>query len=233
VTFQPLADGSALYLTRTHPLVAAYCDRVLGKALGPEGDDLFPRSGAIFTDAVNLRTAILLLRLRYILRERSDEFAEEVVLAAYQRQEGRPMWLQPWEQARELLEEARPVANMPQPERAEQVRWALDLLGRDDRWFDPVIAWRVGELQASNDRLRALTRAGSLQIGPHRPPDILGCYVLVPGGARRSGEHEGGVQRGRAATRGGPYGGGPYGGGPGEADPTRQALPAQHSGRTL
>jgi hypothetical protein len=43
---------------------------------------------------------------------------------------------------------------------------------------------RVKELQESHARLRKLTRAGTLAVSPHTPPDVLGCYVLVPIGRR-------------------------------------------------
>jgi hypothetical protein len=180
VTFDPLA-ANAVRLGRTHPIVSAYCDTVLGKALAPDGDPQLARCGAIFTDVVELRTAIVLLRLRYILRDRVEEYAEEVVLAAFRRQDGLPVWIQPWERARELLEIARPTGNMEPGERTDQVSWALDLLGSDPAWFEAVADWRSAQLQESNDRLRSLVRAGRLEIEAHAPPDVLGLYVLVPG----------------------------------------------------
>jgi superfamily II DNA or RNA helicase len=186
VAFDPLQKDSAIQLGRTHPIVATYCETVLGKALSPDGDARFARCGAIFTNAVEIRTAIALLRLRYILRDRAEEYAEEVVLAAFRRERGRPEWLEPWERARELLETARPAANMEPAERAGQVSWALDLLDANPDWAETVIAWRVAQLQESNDRLRSLVKTRKLEIEPHVPPDILGIYVLVPaGGAGR------------------------------------------------
>ena len=34
------------------------------------------------------------------------------------------------------------------------------------------------------DRLRQLMKARALTVDPHSPPDILGCFVLVPAGGR-------------------------------------------------
>ncbi|HEV7217178.1 MAG TPA: helicase-related protein, partial [Chloroflexota bacterium] len=85
VAFDQITDTAALVLGRTHPLVALSCDAILGRALAPEGDARFPRCGAIFTRAVQRRTIVALLRLRYLLRERAETFAEEVVLAAAER----------------------------------------------------------------------------------------------------------------------------------------------------
>jgi superfamily II DNA or RNA helicase len=168
-------------LGRTHPLVAAYCDAVLGAALATQPDDRFARSGAMLTDAVRLRTGVLLLRLRYLLRDAADELAEEIVLAAFERRAGAASWLEPLgEAAADLLAGARPVANLPPEERMEHVAWALDLLGRDPEWFRPLVEQRVDQLRDAHNRLRALVNASRLRVEPRTPPDILGCYVLVP-----------------------------------------------------
>jgi hypothetical protein len=45
-----------------------------------------------------------------------------------------------------------------------------------------LVSWRLHQLQESHQRLRRLVKAPKLSIQPHTPPDILGCYVLVPGG---------------------------------------------------
>ncbi len=169
-------------LGRTHPIVESYCNAVLGAALAPQPDRRFARCGAIVTNAVSGRTAIVLLRLRYLLHERSDGFAEEVVLAAFERREGAVVWLDPPnDRARLLLEEARPVVEMSQPERRDQVAWALRALDAGGEWWAPLVEARVRALQESHARLRSLVKAPRLTVQPHTPPDILGCYVLVPG----------------------------------------------------
>jgi hypothetical protein len=144
VTFDRLKDETAVYLGRTHPLIEAYCNEVLGQAFAPEPGELFARAGAIYTDAVRLRTCILLLRCRYLLKEQVEEFAEEIILAGFQRHEGRLVWLEPLDEAppRQLLEAARPVANMPAPERAAQLAWALDML-KDGEWFAPLVPGNI------------------------------------------------------------------------------------------
>src|SRR5262249_55029146 len=94
----------------------------------PQPDERFARSGAMFTSTVTVRTGVVLLRLRYLLREEVEEFAEEVVLAAFERKEGKLVWLEPLDRApRELLERATPTANMAPPERGRHV--ALDTDG--------------------------------------------------------------------------------------------------------
>ncbi len=69
VTFDRRADPQAEYIGRMHPVVAAFCDAVIGAALSPDPDERFARCGAMYTDAVQMRTCLLLLRARYLLNE--------------------------------------------------------------------------------------------------------------------------------------------------------------------
>lgn len=186
VTFDRLKEPNAIYLGRTHQIVATAANEVIGRAFAAEPDTRFTRCGAIITDTVRTRTVVLLLRLRYLLRETGDEFAEEVVVAGFEPREGLPAWLEPWDTvANDLLDHLRPIANMSQAERSEQVAWALGLLERTPDWYRPVVEWRVAQLQAGHARLRKLVKATPLKVEPHEPPDILGCYVLVPAGGSR------------------------------------------------
>ena len=181
VTFDRIKDKDALYLGRTQPLVARVCDAVLGEAFSPIGDERFARSGAMFTDAVTRWTALTLLRFRYRLVEATEEFAEEIVLAAFERGGGGPHWLEPYATAgRDLAERALPKANISREERTTHVDRALNLLRDDPNSFRPILTWRVAELDAAHKRLRALLKEKPLKIHPHLPPDILGCFVLVP-----------------------------------------------------
>lgn len=183
VSFEPVFDaGDSIVLTRTHPVVDAYCDVVLGRALAPHPDPHFARCSAMLTDAIAVRTVCVLLRVRYLLHDAVDEFAEEIVLAAFQRREGRVSWLEPWESGQALLAEARPMGNLEAEEQHAQIAWAIDFLQGDAGWYEPILTWRTDLLRDSNDRLRNLMRANRLRIEPHRPPDILGIYVLLPGG---------------------------------------------------
>lgn len=184
VAFDTPAPEGVVCLGRNHPVVLAYCDAFIGAALSPEPDEKFARCGAIYTDAVDIRTGLLLLRLRYMLREESDQFAEEVVVAAFRRHDGRLTWLEPLDSAAQRLLEAKPTANMPPQERQAHVAWALELLKGQDDWFAPVVESRVERLQESHNRLRRVVKKARLKVQPHVPPDILGCYVLVPTGGR-------------------------------------------------
>ena len=182
VTFSTMRDPVPV-LGRTHPAVAALCEAVLGQAFSTEPDALFARTGAMRTDAVRLRTVLVLLRLRYALEEEVEEFAEEVVLAAFERRDRRLHWLEPLETTgREIAAAARPVSNVSPSEKTEQIGWALDFLTGTPGWFKPIVTARVIELEGAHARLRKLTKTPRLKVQPHEPPDILGCFVLLPAG---------------------------------------------------
>jgi hypothetical protein len=181
VTFDRLEDDAALYLGRTSPLVARVCDAVLGEAFSLEGNERFARAGAMFTDAVATWTALMLLRFRYRLVEATEEFAEETVLAAFERGRSGLRWLEPYATAgRELGEKALPKANISREERTTNVERALGLVKNNSDWFRPILNWRVAELDTAHKRLRSLLKERQLKIHPHVPPDILGCFALIP-----------------------------------------------------
>ena len=176
-------------LGRNHPVVAVATDAVLARSL--EGQDpLFARAGAIVTPAVERRTAVLILRLRFLIRSsdagaENQQFAEEVVVAAFQSQGDDLRWLSDGPEngqanALRLLAESEPVANMSPSERSEHVRWALARLG--DGWDDEIIAQRAAALEDAHSRLRQAVPGRRVSVEPHRPPDIIGCYVLTPAG---------------------------------------------------
>ena len=99
--------------------------------------------------------------------------------------EGALNWIAPRESAVQLLADATPVANLSPDERAEHVRWAFALLERHEDWQRTIVDERVAALASAHERLREQARGRRLEVKPHAPPDVLGCFVLVPapGGA--------------------------------------------------
>jgi hypothetical protein len=114
------------------------------------------------------------------LIEATEQFAEEVVTAAFQRgATDNLQWLQPLqEKSLELLKNVTPTANMPVEDKKAHVHWALDML--KDNWFESLVSERARILEEAHSRLRKAVRTTPLKVVPHTPPDILGCYVLVP-----------------------------------------------------
>lgn len=105
---------------------------------------------------MDVRTAVLILRLRYLIRAESDQFAEEIVCAAFRRDAdgGGLRWLEPLDGAAlNLLQTAKPTAGMPNAERREQVEWALGMLESNAGWHKGIVAQRAAALADAHSRL--------------------------------------------------------------------------------
>jgi superfamily II DNA or RNA helicase len=184
VAFDGVAREGVTLIERNHSVVAVLTQAVLARALSGT-DDAISRCSAIYTEAVRARTAVILLRLRYLLEEAAQQFAEEVLVAAFRRAGEGIEWLRPFQpEALKLLSEARPAAtNVSPTEKQQQVAWALSMLEGD--WSHEIVEERKRALEESHARLRKMVKAHPLTVTPHTPPDILGCYVLVPTGGGR------------------------------------------------
>lgn len=181
VTFDRQKDESGIYLGRTHPLVEAVADAVVGEAFKPGETGVFSRAGAILTDVVGRTTTLLLLRFRYTFDDGAERFAEEVRVVGFDRDGGALRWLEPLKtRARELAEAARPVGNLDEADKRHHVDQALAQLRATPDWFRPLVDWRVQELEAAHARLRRIAKASKLRIKAHEPPDIMACCVLIP-----------------------------------------------------
>jgi hypothetical protein len=167
VTFNRLKHPDALYLGRAHPVVEATCHAVLAKAFDRKLDPFFARAGANFTPAVQRRTAVVLMRIRYIIREAVENFAEEVVLGALEQEGTHIRWLTPLAEAAKLIDAPLvPGVNMPNAERTSHVRWALDLLDSTTDAFATVLNERRAAIEESNNRLRGVIKQGKIQGYP-------------------------------------------------------------------
>lgn len=177
----------AAVLIRNHPFVVALSERVFGEAFRPEPDHKFARCGAAYTDAVKIRTAIALLRIRYRLtskRHKIDQFAEEVVTTGFSRDDKGLVWFPSNDKATlNLLEGIVPKGQITQQERHQQVSWALQMIEGAKSDLDRIAHERAKESEAAYARLREQIGGSQITVTPH-PPDILGIYVLLPGGGR-------------------------------------------------
>ncbi|HEY8424652.1 MAG TPA: hypothetical protein VIK73_01390, partial [Limnochordales bacterium] len=168
---------------RNHPWVEDLADRVLGEALAPEGRAGLARCGAIVTTAVERRTALVVLRLRFQIhqtRGRPDLYAEEVVLTGFAREGGRVRWLEPNSEEVRTLLEVRPSGNLPEATKRNQARWAMDTLEAEAGALDALARERAQRLAEAHNRLRQVVGGGRVTATAY-PPDVLAVYVLVPG----------------------------------------------------
>jgi superfamily II DNA or RNA helicase len=175
---------NAIVLGRNHPLVAFLADRILGRAFLRASEQDFARSGAAYTNAVKSRTVLTLLRVRYKLTRRgqSDQFAEEVVTAACETSDGKTVWKLPNDPiTTTLLEGATAVGNITPQDKQQRIENALKELRSDQGRLEAIAKDRAAELEATYERLKQTMGGGKVTVTPY-PPDLLGVYVLLPGG---------------------------------------------------
>lgn len=186
--FEPGPQRGVQLLTRTHPLVDGLARHLLEDALDPHGQGPARRCGAIRTHAVQVRTTLLLLRLRFHIlaqdRQRQSRplLAEDLLAAAFTGPADQAQWLD--EDAVEALFAAEPAGNIAHD-------LAQDLLSRSLARHHQLLPHlqalgheRGEQLRQSHTRVRRAARVEdkSLTVQTHAPPDILGIFLYLPAG---------------------------------------------------
>jgi superfamily II DNA or RNA helicase len=182
----PVAEGE-VYLSRTHPYVEGLAAYVGDTALDALEEAPAKRMGVIRTSAVQKRTTLLLLRLRFHITDALGRtgamLAEECQLVGFRGAPSAAEWLGA-EQVEALLA-ASPTASIG----PDQQRAALESILSDFEQVPPhledVARERAQSLAESHDRVRrAVSRSGGVaaKVVPELPVDVLGIYVYLPAG---------------------------------------------------
>lgn len=180
----PVPEGVS-YLNRTHPTVEALAAYVMNASMDPLLKGIARRCGVIYTQRVERRTTLILVRFRYYIittRNGIDNplLAEDCRLLGFSGAPERAEWLD--DDAAEKLILAEPAMNIS-PDRAAQ------FVARIIEGFDHLKAhlekeaYRRGEeLLDAHRRVRSATRMSGVKyrVEPHLPPDVLGIYVYLP-----------------------------------------------------
>lgn len=192
VTFQHSAPHGSLLLTRTHPMVRGLAAYVMEAALEPIAElgtrSPARRCGATFTHAVSERTTLLLLRLRFHILARQVDgnirelLAEEALLVAFTGPPASPSWLT--EAQAEALLDVEPSANMGDDQKRHMLSRILNQAQALNPHLEDLARTRGKALLEAHRRVR---KAGGLavrglDVQPHLPVDVLGVYLLMPGG---------------------------------------------------
>ena len=191
VSFDNAPRAGVLDIGRNSAIVEALTDKILKESLA-ERSSAFARCGAIYTNTVTRRTAVVILRLRYLLDEGGTQnYAEEVVTAAFERKSGKAEWLELYqmdtngearaETALFLLTDAKPSGNMATDEQSRHVEQMLAAMKKQQDWAAAIVEQRKAAIQAAHERVRVSTTGGKPIDIRANLPDIIGCFVLVPG----------------------------------------------------
>ncbi len=185
-TTPAVARGEAA-LVRTDPAIGAVASYVLDSAL--DANTLGPRParrcGVVTTDAVTIRTTLLLVRYRFHLTlpsRKGDQqlVAEDARLLAYEGLPSRARWLD--DDAAAALLAARASANTHEQRARNQISRDLDGLPDLAGHLSEYGTRLAAELDASHRRVRKANEeiVRGLKVVPQEPADVLGVYVYLP-----------------------------------------------------
>jgi hypothetical protein len=183
-------------LTRTHPIVEGVATHVLNAALDGDENAVASRCGAIFTDTIQCRTTLLLLRYRYHIishdGDREDQLlAEDSQIVGFAGAPADAEWIGP-EKVASLLQVV-PAQNIDRDRATHFVQRVIDGMKELMPALEKFAAERGQQLLDAHRRVRSAARWRGVrqEIRPELPPDILGVYVYLPtqqntvGGAER------------------------------------------------
>jgi superfamily II DNA or RNA helicase len=183
--FQLPVGDDELYLSRTHPIVEGLASYIMDAALDSLGGGTARRAGAIRTRAVETRTTLLIVRLRYdiVTKQKEGEqtqIAEECRALAFAGPPSTPTWLS--DETTERLLQASPDANITPEQATAFVRRVVDEAASLRTHLDVEGRERGERLLAAHRRQRdgAQIRGVSYRVEPRLPADLLGIYVLLP-----------------------------------------------------
>lgn len=176
----PVPEGVE-YIGRNHPLVEGLARYLLEEALDNVSNPTAARCGFTVTDAVEKRTTLLLVRLRHLLEtpKHQNLLAEECFVVGFTGTPSNPLWLSD-EIARELLQQAEPVGDIPPAMKRLEVGEFLGRIRELEEELQQIAQRRSHSLSQSHRRVRAITKEGKVQVKPQLPMDILGVLILQP-----------------------------------------------------
>jgi superfamily II DNA or RNA helicase len=190
-TTTPCRDGSQL-LTRSHPLVVELAEFVAERALSGEEPELAARSAVVRTNAVAVRTTVLLLRLRHqINQERRTDAGYEAIAPLLVEE---CLTVQPTGDGLKVLSEAEAVGllqagavgNVQPGQRQMELDRALGQLPVLEAELRTLAIDRAALAEDDHRRVRqaAVGTGGALRMRfrcePSLPVDVIGLFVLLP-----------------------------------------------------
>lgn len=179
---QPVEEGTT-YISRNHPLTTALAEYLFDIALQSDRNrNAAARCGVIRSKDVGLLTVLLLLRIRFLLKDRNSDissFAEESIVTGFQGTIGSEKWLSQ-EAAESLFERIAPSANISDDDKKYWVKTVLKDIDKAKDKLNALAKERANILLQSYERLRKTIKGGQITVAPLLPADILTLSVIVP-----------------------------------------------------
>ena len=185
ISFDSPTPENYRYIGRNHPFVESLCQQVMANTIHRRSKRA-ARASVIRTDAVDIKTTLLLFRVRNVIEEKRKGHqlvAEEMLLWGYRGTAADEDFLTP-DEAKALLLSARPTANRSPQANAATLEQELAQLDRLKADFDKVAEQRAKHLVDAHERFGQFVEKKRYQVVyPVLPMDVLGVYVLLPEGS--------------------------------------------------
>ncbi|MBE9242249.1 helicase-related protein [Synechocystis salina] len=181
ITFTTPAPDGVEYVGRNHPLVEGLAQHLLETALDEHQTAIAARCGFIVTDQVQKPTNLLLLRSRYLLKDKTktELLAEECLIRAFTGSFDNPQWLSP-EATQQLWATTKPTKDYPLARQQITLEQKLTAFPDLEPALMEIAVEQAKQLEVSHRRVRQITKEGRVTVKAQLPMDILGFYIFQP-----------------------------------------------------
>ncbi len=184
ISFESPTPMGYKYLGRNHLFVDQLCQFILALAIeGGNGYDRVARVAEIQTDAVNIKTTLVMFRVRNVVREaksKHEVISEEMYLWGY-RGSGDKIESIDYEEGKRLLNSAMSLTNLGPERQKADIRNELGKFENFKDEFIKVANIRAENLVKAHGRFKSLVGGRKYEkVQPILPPDVMGVYILIP-----------------------------------------------------
>ena len=183
VSFRSPTPKGHLYLGRNHPFVEQLCQIVMARSIAREKPGWAARAAVIRTNAVSIKTTLLLFRCRNVIGETKGMariVAEEMLVWGYRGTPSDKDFVFS-EEAMQLIDSAKVAGDIGPESRVNFFENELKLLNPLREQFDAVAEERSKHLVEAHERFSRFFRGDQFEVVyPVLPIDVLGVYVLLP-----------------------------------------------------
>jgi superfamily II DNA or RNA helicase len=172
------------YIGRNNAFVEQLCHFLLAIAFEPHPEyGKMARVCEIQTDSVVSRTALIMFRVRNVIKEvaaQRESVAEEMYLWGYRAISGDLETIE-YLEAKKLLLEAKAISNLPAERQTQDIRDELKRFDQMKPKFIELANQRADNLVEAHGRFKELIGGRRYEKAtPILPPDVMGLYILMP-----------------------------------------------------
>jgi hypothetical protein len=184
ISFESPTPEGYLYIGRNHIFVEQLCNYILGNSIRHNVRSGAARVAVIKTKDVSVKTTLLLFRVRNVIAEKNTErqlVAEEMIMTGYEGSKSSGAKFLSFEEARKLLFENTPSANLSPQAQNEFLKNELNNLDDLSKDLDKIAFKRCENLVEAHERFRkAVGGVRYKTVEPVLPMDLMGIYILLP-----------------------------------------------------